>query len=85
VLLYSNNETAATAIAEKIRSSVERTGIAYTSTESVNVTISLGVSLWDHSMERLDLIEHADQAVYYSKTHGKNQYTLWSAEMSSES
>ena len=84
VLLYSNNETAATAIAEKIRSSVERTGIAYTSTESINVTISLGVSLWDHSMERLDLIEHADQAVYYSKTHGKNQYTLWSAEMSSE-
>ncbi|MBR5731909.1 MAG: diguanylate cyclase [Lachnospiraceae bacterium] len=80
-LLYSNNETAATAIAEKIRTSVERTGIAYTSTESVNVTISLGVSLWDHSMERLDLIEHADQAVYYSKTHGKNQYTLWTPDM----
>ncbi len=81
VLLYSNNETAATAIAEKIRSSVERTGIALTSTESVNVTISLGVSLWDHSMERLDLIEHADKAVYYSKSHGKNQYTVWTPDM----
>ncbi len=82
VLLYSDNEVIATTIAEKIRQTVERSAVVYTSTESVNITISLGVSLWDHSMERIDLIEHADKALYFSKKNGKNRYTLWSEELS---
>ncbi len=48
--------------------------------ESITVTISLGTAT--HSPEKpysnvADLLHHADEAVYYSKTHGGNQNTFY--------
>lgn len=80
VLLGTNDADFALDIANKIRQTVENSTLACnngTDVALVSVTISLGVSIWSPEMERVDLIEHADKALYYAKTHGKNQAVLW--------
>ncbi|MBP5330372.1 MAG: diguanylate cyclase, partial [Lachnospiraceae bacterium] len=81
ILMNSNNEELVMNTAEKVRRSVETSTLAYnegTSVQLVSVTISLGVSIWDPAkMERLDLIEHADKALYFAKHNGRNQVKLW--------
>jgi len=43
-----------------------------------NVTISMGVASYpDDSRDRKDLVEKADQALYYCKEHGRNRVTRW--------
>ena len=81
ILMNSKDEELVMTTAEKVRTSVEASTLAYnegTSVQLVSVTISLGVSIWDPStMERLDLIEHADKALYFAKHNGRNQVKLW--------
>ncbi len=84
VLLNTDKRDTVTGIAELIRQTVEKSPVVYTPTQSVSVTISLGVSLWDSSYERVDLIEHADKALYYAKNHGKNQYVVYSPDIDVE-
>lgn len=85
VLLDSSDPVYALDIADKIRQTVENSTLAYNAGSEVtllSVTISLGVSIWDpNTMERIDLIEHADKALYYAKQHGKNRAVLWSEGM----
>lgn len=48
----------------------------------VIITCSMGVAIypfWDDDPE--DLIKKADAAMYYSKTHGRNAYNFFSADM----
>ncbi|MCR5685805.1 MAG: diguanylate cyclase, partial [Lachnospiraceae bacterium] len=85
ILLNSNDVEYALSIAEKVRADVEATELAYNNgseVQLVSVTISLGVSIWDpKTMERLDLIEHADKALYFAKHNGRNQVKLWDASI----
>lgn len=85
VLVRSDNAEYVVSMAEKIRQLVESTAVAYTNNDEVkmiSVTISLGVSVWKgEEMEKIDLIEHADKALYYAKEHGKNQVVLWTPDL----
>lgn len=89
VLIDSNDEALVLSIAEKIRSTVESSAVPLNDgndVKMINVTISVGVSIWNNTLERVDLVEHADAAMYYAKHHGKNQVVLWheGIEMESE-
>lgn len=87
VLLDSNEPEYVMSIAEKIRLAVESTSVAFNNgrdVRMVSVTISLGVSIWNPSFERIDLIEHADKALYYAKSHGRNRAVMWSPTLESE-
>lgn len=79
VLLKNTNEDEAMKIAEKIRVEVENTtvpGIEYP------ITISIGVSRYpDHSQFKDELVEKADQALYFAKESGRNRVELWSNHM----
>ncbi|WP_456276159.1 diguanylate cyclase domain-containing protein [Bacillus sp. AK128] len=47
-------------------------------TEVINISCSIGISLWDNENEDpYTAIRHADKALYLSKDHGKNQLTFY--------
>lgn len=51
----------------------------------LRVTASIGISLYpDHGNDLETLVKHADAAMYRSKERGKNQYTLYSEELTHE-
>lgn len=84
ILLDSDNVDYAMGVAERIRQTVESTNVAYNSDSKVtlvSVTISIGVSIWTSDMERVELIEHADKALYAAKHNGRNQVKLWTKDM----
>lgn len=84
ILLDISDPAAVMEIAENLRQSVENSTIAYNNgieVTMVSVTISVGVSIWNSSFERVDLIEHADKALYYAKQHGRNRSVLWTDEL----
>jgi diguanylate cyclase (GGDEF)-like protein len=62
-------------VAESIRSRVEKETI---------VTVSVGVSTSKDSHEVIQLIKQADEAMYHSKTTGKNKVSLFSSLPSSK-
>lgn len=67
--------------AERIRKSVETNPIKAFD-ESLNVTISLGISSFPQDAKiSYDLIEKADIALYHSKNTGKNKITTYSSEL----
>lgn len=83
ILLDSDDADFAIKIAENIRTMVENTTIPFSEADKivqVSVTISLGISIWRPGMERIDLIENADKALYFAKHNGKNQAILWDEE-----
>ncbi|NOJ73490.1 GGDEF domain-containing protein [Paenibacillus alvei] len=68
VALLTHRNARVEQIAEKIRHRVE---------QETTVTISIGHSTLRKYMTSDDIIREADQAMYYSKTHGKNQVTSY--------
>lgn len=79
VLLKDAGENEALMIAEKIRISVEKLRIKGLKT---NITVSTGVSIFpNHSKFKEDLVEKADQALYYAKETGRNKVCLWNYKM----
>lgn len=88
VLIDSNEEELVLDIAEKIRTTVENSAVPLNDgndVKMISVTISVGVSIWNNTLERVDLVEHADAAMYYAKHHGKNQVVLWHEGIEMES
>ena len=84
ILLDSNNSEFALSVAEKIRQTIETTSVPYNEGSKVtlvSITVSIGVSIWDSKMERVELIEHADKALYAAKKGGRNQVKLWSKDL----
>jgi diguanylate cyclase (GGDEF)-like protein/PAS domain S-box-containing protein len=79
-LLPEQNETGALKLAERLRWMVEQTTAEFES-HSIGVTASLGLALFqtkaELSLERL--IDRADQALYQSKSSGRNRVTVWQA------
>lgn len=67
-------------IAEEIRTSIENFRFKEESLKDFKITISLGVISWcpdDKLLHSSELIEKADQALYFSKRNGRNRTTLY--------
>jgi len=64
--------------AQKIRKAVEQA--QFTDKEDViKVTISIGVAICSDTDTTLDIIKHADKALYMAKENGRNQVKLMSS------
>ena len=84
ILLDSNNSEFAVSVAEKIRQTIESTSVPYNEGSKVtlvSITVSIGVSIWESKMERVELIEHADKALYAAKKSGRNRVVLWTKDL----
>lgn len=82
-LLVNAEETPALEIAERIRSAIARHEFDTDNTESLSVTISIGVAMLsafggesDLETVSVNLVDHADQAVYLAKRQGRDQVVL---------
>ncbi len=79
VLLPETPCSGAVGVAERIRKSVESAPLA-TRERKIAVTVSIGVACYPNNGTDLEtVLEKADQAMYASKTGGKNRTTLFSA------
>lgn len=76
ILLPDTNRDDAYEVCEKVRRAVVEKNML---NDVGDVTISLGVSTYpEDGISEAELIEKADQALYYSKNNGRNQSTKWS-------
>ncbi|MDP6977849.1 MAG: sensor domain-containing diguanylate cyclase [Myxococcota bacterium] len=74
ILLVDTDHTAAMAIAERIRRSVESHVFEAGRGGSLRLTVSLGVGTYpEHGTDRTTLLDTADKAMYRSKSLGRNQ------------
>jgi diguanylate cyclase (GGDEF)-like protein len=80
IILPETTGPGARLVAERLRRAVEHAKFFAGSPGAVErLTISLGIAIFDQDAQfRRDLIEFADAALYYSKSHGRNQVMLYS-------
>lgn len=76
VMLIGASAKEASAVAEKIRSTVEAKRFRFRDA-IVSPTLSLGVAGYSEEKSREELVTHADAALYYSKKTGKNRVTIY--------
>ncbi|MDO5576306.1 MAG: GGDEF domain-containing protein, partial [Fibrobacter sp.] len=85
VIIPETDERGAMVIAERIRTCIERHVINSLGRE-LHVTVSIGCAAWPTMVStQQELIDCADQALYFSKEHGRNQVTLFNRNMKSKS
>jgi len=78
VILKGSKTSRACRAAEAIRLAVYRTEFAQTRPDGKKLSASLGVAGFpDDAGDGRELIEKADQAMYYAKEHGKNRVAFW--------
>ncbi|MFA3779229.1 diguanylate cyclase [Yersinia sp. 1652 StPb PI] len=80
-ILPDTDQQGASLVAEHILQSIRAMGIKHNDSKFRKVTISLGVTVYQahqHSgiTDQADLMLAADQALYYSKKNGRNQFNL---------
>jgi diguanylate cyclase (GGDEF)-like protein len=76
LILTNTDHRGALKIAEDLRASVENMNF---SSVDRQITISLGISSYPaDSSAKQDMIDKADQALYYAKENGRNNAILWS-------
>ncbi|MBM3359231.1 MAG: GGDEF domain-containing protein [Betaproteobacteria bacterium] len=79
VLLPETPCNGAVGVAERIRDSVESAPLT-TREKKIGATVSIGVACYpDHGADLETVLERADQAMYASKSAGKNRTTAFSA------
>lgn len=82
ILLPETDAVSGYKVAEKIRTMVEQSKLLG---EEMPLTVSLGVSTYpDDGANEEELIEKADQALYYSKNNGRNKSTSWDDKLIKE-
>jgi len=62
-------------VSEKLRESIENLAIRYSDEIIIRVTLSIGVSKVNANISLEEAIRHADDAMYLSKTAGRNKST----------
>jgi diguanylate cyclase (GGDEF)-like protein len=76
ILLPETDLKTAKLVAERLRSSIEKTPVRVSGRE-INMTISVGVATKDENTLELEtLIARADQAMYIAKYKGRNQVAV---------
>ncbi len=79
ILLPSTDSEGAFNLGEKLRKKIET---SYLVKHHNTITISMGIATYpEHSIWMRDLIDKADQALYYSKENGRNNTTIYDANM----
>jgi diguanylate cyclase (GGDEF)-like protein len=73
VIVYVDNDTEAEMTFERLRRTVENH--AFPQVEKI--TVSIGVTRITDSSMPIELLGHADQALYYAKHHGRNQVCFY--------
>ncbi|MES9845816.1 MAG: sensor domain-containing diguanylate cyclase [Candidatus Sedimenticola sp. PURPLELP] len=77
VLLLDTNIEGASYFCERVRELVEDLAVDHNG-QMIHVTISLGISeIPDYMDDYKQWIEHADKALYQSKSEGRNRFTLF--------
>ncbi len=64
-------------LAERIRIEVEQNQFILTTEQSINITISIGISHYPTVQDPIHLIHFADQSLYKSKSAGRNCVTVY--------
>lgn len=79
IILEDTELSGAVVIADRLREEIKK--LAFTSEKGLfQCTISMGISFWpDDAGTKQDLIDHADQALYYSKHNGRDRVTTFRA------
>lgn len=77
IILTNTDKEEAIKKAERVCSAVAERIFKLNATQTVHVTISVGVSTFpDNGETPQQIIEYADQGLYYAKEHGRNQVGL---------
>ena len=78
VLLSQCTQDSVFKVAERIRKAIEKM-VIYENNTPLKVTVSIGGVIIDHHefLEPRQIFKKADQALYYSKEHGRNQSTIF--------
>lgn len=76
ILLVELDEKQSMAVAEKIRCIVENAQLPLAGGRNVQLTLSLGVALYDGQTDPAHIIDLADQAVSRAKSDGRNRVCL---------
>ena len=83
VLLCDTNKEGAMIVAERIRSAIDEHDFVYND-QHLHVTISVGVSVFDTETNLVNspncFVNQADQALYVSKSNGRNRVTYFEHE-----
>lgn len=64
-------------IFERIRAEIENLKITFQPKEVIGVTISIGIAKFSKSYSLLEIIDHADKAMYSAKTKGRNRVQVY--------
>lgn len=83
-LLPETDLEGATAVAERFRRQIEMMTVHYAD-YTINITITLGVSQFDHRLGADRSIQLADKALYQGKESGRNKVVVWQPEWTTES
>jgi len=73
VIVYVDNEQEAEMTFERLRRTIENHAFPQVG----KITISIGVTRIENSSLPIELLGHADQALYYAKHHGRNQVCFY--------
>ena len=83
VLLCDTDKEGAMIVAERIRSAIDEHDFVYND-QHLHVTISVGVSVFDAETNLVNspncFVNQADQALYVSKSNGRNRVTYFEHE-----
>lgn len=82
-LLPETDLNGAAVVAERFRRKIEMMTVHY-GDYTINITITLGVSLFDHKLGADRSIQMADKALYQGKESGRNQVVVWQPEWVTE-
>ncbi len=75
VILPHTDFAGACAVADRVLSKVRSLEIAGIDDDVMHCSISIGVAVFEEGDDAASLIRRADERLYVSKRHGKNQYT----------
>lgn len=73
VIVYVDNDAEAEMTFERLRRTIENHAFPQVD----NITISVGVTRINDSSMPIELLGHADQALYYAKNNGRNQVCFY--------
>jgi len=68
-------------VSEKLRKSIENLSIRNSDGILIKVTISIGVSLVNHTTPLSTALRHADKAMYIAKNSGRNKTSVYSKDI----